>query len=203
MAARILNGFFSIVAQAVGQISASSLEIIAPIPKVIDLDNILSMIVAGWLDVHPRYLLLPRASPQDQHLVRRHHRITLSRPRHRSLHDPICFLAQRLLGEYWSDRALLAPHHLRHGRNDLQPSYSTFRATCPQEQVAEAGWDRAVAKSRAETDVLPGDYETTGCVWEGACDVVYGVLFSELCVDYRGQCYDLDLADRVLQVYAL
>ena len=47
MAARILNGFFSIVAQAVG-ISAMALEAVA--------DNL-----AGRPDVHPRYLFLSRA----------------------------------------------------------------------------------------------------------------------------------------------
>lgn len=73
-----------------------------------------------WFNVHPRHILLPRAPPQDQRLVRRHHCFALLGTLDHSFHHQQGGMAERLLGDYRTDSALLHLSDCLYGQDSLQ-----------------------------------------------------------------------------------
>lgn len=102
---------------------------------------------AGWrVDVHSRRVLLPRASSEDQYLVRCDHRLSVPRASHHRLYHQQTHLARRVLGEYCFVGLVLALSRRSDGRNDLQPSYPRRAPNRPKVSYLETTRCGAVAE---------------------------------------------------------
>lgn len=101
MAARILNGFFAIAAEAVSRIHVIQC-----------LDEQSTDQATGWAHVDQGYVLLSRTSAEDQHLGSFHHSVALFWSTFHSFHHQYPEMAVGFCPLHLHDRFLSRRHHL-------------------------------------------------------------------------------------------
>lgn len=143
MAARILNGFFSIAAEAV-----SCIRVILHLERR-HIDQ-----PTGWAHVDQGHVLLSRTSSKDQSLGIFHHSFALLRPAVHSLYHQHPKMAVGFCPLHLHDRFLSGCHHIFCRRNVLRPKNTTEPATCSAVTLGTAHWHRTMEDARAAELVL-------------------------------------------------
>ena len=156
-----------------------------------------------WFDVHPRHILFPRTSKEDQHLDWRHHYFPLPRSSDCRLHYRRPQLAHCVLGEHSSLRPLLAPRDTAHGRNNIQPQHPHIPATDPQIAPPPPCRHRAMALSSQSPNFYPGDNAASSRHLQASRPSLHDLLFPQLRLDHWRQRHYLYLVDLNLQVHPL
>ncbi len=129
MAARILNGFFSIAAEAVSRI-----HVIHWLEER-NIDR-----ATGWAHVDQGHVLLPRTSSKDQYLGLFHHSFALLRPAVHGLYYQHPKMAVGFCPLHLHDRFLSRSHHIFCRRDVLRPKDTAESATCPAVTLGTAYW---------------------------------------------------------------